>query len=124
MWEPEPNPEETAGRVQETTWLNQFSDFGDNSNILRKRIFLTDIFSELTIICALSRLSRPLPVFLFTEAGGNLPTFFQRFQRVKRIGAGSFNAFNANQKAEISNLTAFSAEKSQKRNIKLRFHNI
>lgn len=31
---------------------------------------------------------------------------------------------NASQKAEISDLTAFSTEKSQIRNIKLRFHNI
>lgn len=28
-----------------------------------------------TYICALSRLSRPLPEYLFTEAIGNLPTF-------------------------------------------------
>ena len=75
----------------------------------------------------LSRLSRPLPEYLFTEAIGNLPTFsniFQRFQRFERIGAGSSNALNASQKAEISDLTADFAEKSQIHNIKLRFRNI
>ena len=113
-----------ARRSRETTWEKQFSEISDNSNILWERICEPSFYGNWQLICALSRLSRPLPEYLFTEADGNLPTFFQRFQRIERIGAGSSNAFNANQKAEISDLTAFSAEKSQIHNIKLRFHNI
>ena len=67
------------------------------------------------------------PNFYLRKPSGtfqHFPTFFQRFQHFERIGAGSSNAFNASQKAEISDLTAVFAEKSQIRNIKLRFHNI
>ena len=59
---------ETAWRSRETTWPKQFSDLGDNSNILRERICEPLFYGNSPLICVLSRLSRPLPVFLFTEA--------------------------------------------------------
>ena len=41
------------------------------------------------VLCPNICLRKPLGIFQ------HLPTFFQRFQRFERIGAGSFNAFNA-----------------------------
>ena len=61
----------TSWRSRETSWPKELSEISDNSNILRERICEPSFYGNWQLICALSRLSRPLSEYLFTEANSS-----------------------------------------------------